>query len=207
MAAHWHDDPEERARFETALGKIDDANARDPNRIGADGTGRPRELVYSEWVSDWVLRLRPDASTALRLAARCQHIRRWEVPRNSYEMTRAGYLKWREDLKKFHAETAAAILRDAGFDESLVARVRELNLKRDLKTDPECQTLEDALCLVTLEHQLSELMEKVEEEKLIGVLQKTWKKMSDAGRAAALGIAFTEKEKAIVLRAIQGSPQ
>src|SRR6185436_2912578 len=139
--------------------------------------GRPRELVYSEWLSDWVVQLCPDASEALRLAARCQHLCRWEVPRSSYPMTRAGYLQWREGLKKFHAERAATILREVGYPEPMVERVQGLNLKKNFPQDPETRVLEDALCLVFLERQFSELASKTAEDKIINVLQKSWKKM------------------------------
>src|ERR1039457_6899974 len=98
--------PEDPDRFAAALLRFDEANSKDPNTVQVDRVARPRELVYSQWLWSWVLRLRPDASEELRLAARCQHICRWQVPRESYPMTRAGYLKWRQDLKQFHAKTA-----------------------------------------------------------------------------------------------------
>src|SRR5689334_10030907 len=104
--------PLDTARFERAIARFDAENSQDPNRELVDGIDSPRELIYSQWLTDWVLRLCPDASEALRLATRCQHLRRWEVPRNSYPMTRVGYLQWREGLKKFHAQTAGEILKE-----------------------------------------------------------------------------------------------
>ena len=124
------------------------------------------------------------------------------IPRNSYPMTRAGYLKWRADLKQFHAEKSAAILREVGYAEDTVARVQELNLKKHLASDLECQVLEDALCLVTLQHQLTDLIEKTESEKMVGILQKTWKKMSPAAREQALALQFSEREKELLQRAL-----
>ena len=149
-------------RFEEALRRFDEVNSRDPHLVIRDGVRQPYELLYSKWVSDWVQRLCPSPSEALLLAARCQHICRWMIPRNSYPMTRAGYLKWRADLKQFHAEKSAAILREVRYAEDTVARVQELNLKKHLASDLECQVLEDALCLVTLQHQLTDLIEKTE---------------------------------------------
>jgi hypothetical protein len=172
-------------RFVEALRRFDEENAHDPKGIDVDGTRQPYELGYSRWVTDWVLRLRPDASEALRLAARCQHLRRWEIPRTSYEMRREGYLRWREDLKEFHAAQAAAILRKVGYSEEVIARVNALNLKANRTSDLECQTLEDALCLVTLERQMEELIAKTAPEKMAGILQKTWRKMSEAARQHA----------------------
>jgi hypothetical protein len=117
-------------------------------------------------------------------------------------MTRPGYLKWRAELKQFHARKAAAILAELGMAEEVRARVEALNLKRDLGRDPEMQVLEDALCLVTLEHQLDELIAKNPPEKMIGILQKTWKKMSPAGRAAALELPLSPTAGELVRQAL-----
>ena len=189
-------------RFEEALRRFDEVNSRDPHLVIRDGVRQPYELLYSKWVSDWVQRLCPSPSEALLLAARCQHICRWMIPRNSYPMTRAGYLKWRADLKQFHAEKSAAILREVGYAEDTVARVQELNLKKHLASDLECQVLEDALCLVTLQHQLTDLIEKTESEKMVGILQKAWKKMSSAAREQAMALPFSEREKELLQRAL-----
>jgi hypothetical protein len=186
------------ARFHQVLRRFDDENARDPNLVIIEDTARPRELIYAQWLTDWVLRLCPEASEALQLAARCQHICRWLIPRNSYPMTRAGYLRWREELKRFHAEKSTEILREAGYPEDIIARVRDLNLKKNFGADPECQLLEDALCLVTLQYQLGDLMDKTEPDKMITILQKTWKKMSPAARREALGLSFSDREKELL---------
>src|SRR5437867_12269819 len=106
-------------RFEAAIRRFDAANSLDPNLEIVEGIARPRELVYAERLTDWVLKLCPDASEELRLAARCQHLCRWMIPRGSYKKTRAGYLKWRNDLKKFHADKAGEILRETGYPEEI----------------------------------------------------------------------------------------
>ena len=123
-------------RYLLALSRIDAANAEDPNIELVDGVRRPRELVYAERMSEWLERLRPDASELLRLAVRAQHIRRWEIPRQNYPMDRAGYKRWRTDLAKFHAETAGAILRACGYDEAEVARVQSLLRKQGAVLEP-----------------------------------------------------------------------
>ena len=192
---------ESEARFHQVMRRFDDENARDPNLIIIDDAARPRELIYAQRLTAWVLQLSPEASEALQLAARCQHICRWMIPRNSYPLTRAGYLRWREELKRFHAQKSTEILREAGYPEEMIGRVRELNLKRNLGEDPECQVLEDALCLVTLQYQLGELMDKTEPDKMITILQKTWKKMSTAGREKALGLPFSNHEKELITKA------
>lgn len=190
------------SRFEAALGRFDQENSQDPNVIVHEGQPVARELIYAKWLTDWVLKLRPDASEPLRLAARSQHLCRWMIPRDSYPMTRAGYLQWREALKKFHAEKSSQILRDAGYDERLIFHVQALNLKKNLATDPETQTLEDALCLVFLEHQFADLADKTPEDKMIHILQKSWSKMSPAARALAQSLSLPPREKVLLQKAL-----
>jgi hypothetical protein len=195
---------EEKSRFSAAIRRFDQENSRDPNVVVVDGMPHPYELLYSQWLTEWVLRLEPEAPEALLLAARSQHICRWLVPRNSYEMTRSGYLRWRSDLKHLHAAKSSEILREVGYDEATISRVSELNLKKGLGQDRDCQVLEDALCLVTLQYQLSDLMEKTDPEKMVGILRKTWKKMSQAGRTNALALPFSEAASALIRKALEG---
>jgi hypothetical protein len=195
-----HFQPRDAKKIEAAFRRFDGENSQDPNLENL----QPRELLYAQRLTDWVLRLCPDASEALRLAARCQHICRWKIPRQSYPMTRAGYLKWRADLKKFHAQMAGDILRDIGYDESVVRRVQDLNLKKDFPHDPEVRVLEDALCLVFLEFQFADLAAKTAEDKTINALQKSWQKMTGAARAEALKLDYGEREKALLHRALNG---
>jgi hypothetical protein len=186
-------------QFVEAMRRFDEANSGDPNREDS----QPRELLYSERLTGWVMRLCPDASEPLRLAARCQHICRWKSPRENYPMTRAGYLKWRADLKKFHAEKSGDILREAGYDEAIIHRVQNLNLKKNFPADPEVRVLEDALCLVFLEFQLTALAAKSDDEKMINALRKSWEKMTEAARAEALKLNYGEREKSLIGRAIK----
>jgi hypothetical protein len=164
---------------------------------------RPRELVYAERLTDWVLKLAPDASEALRLAARCQHLRRWLIPRGQYPMSRGGYHAWRTRLKQFHAAESAAVLREVGYPEGVIARVTELNLKRNLASDPEMQVLEDALCLVFLEWQFAELASRADEEKIVNALRKSWRKMSPEARLRAEQFNFGPLERRLLKRAME----
>ena len=190
-------------RLQRLLDRIDALNAEDPNTELADGAAQPRELVYARRLSAWVLRLRPDASEALRIAARGQHLRRWTIPRDRYERTRRGYLRWRETLKAFHAEEVSRLMQEAGYAEDAIQRVRALILKKQIAADPEAQALEDALCLVFLETQFADLRQKTPEEKMIEVLRKTWKKMSAQGRAEALTLPLGNAEKALLATALK----
>ena len=190
------------ARLETALRRFDAENARDPNLEMAEGAPQPRELLYAKRLTGWVMKLQPDASEALQMAARCQHLCRWLIPRSSHEMTRAGYLRWRTELKAFHAQQAGEILREVGYPETFITRVQALNLKKNFPADPDSRVLENALCLVFLEFQLTELAAKTADDKLINALQKSWHKMTPAAHAHALSLHYGAKEKSLIERAL-----
>ncbi|MCF7764489.1 MAG: DUF4202 domain-containing protein [Verrucomicrobia bacterium] len=188
-------------RFEAALERFDKENAQDPNTEHVNGEAIPRELAHARRLHEWVLKLSPDASEELQLAARCQHIRRWSVPRDSYEMSRTGYLKWRAGLKEFHAEHSGKILRELGFPEDTISKVQALNRKEGFPANPETRVMEDALCLVFLQFQFAELATRTPEDKMITVLRKTWKKMSTAGRQEALALPYGDLELSLIARA------
>jgi len=190
-------------RFDRAIQRFDDENGHDPNAEVVGNVARPRELLYAERLTDWVLKLKPDASEALRLAARCQHICRWTIPRDTYERTKAGYLKWRTDLKKFHAKKAAEILREIGYAEEVITRVQALNLKKDFPQDPDSRVLEDALCLVFLQYQFAELASRSTDEQMINALRKSWNKMTEQARAEALKLEYGPRERALIEKALQ----
>ncbi len=192
----------ETARFNQAIAKIDAANSQDPHRLEVNDQKRPLEIVHAERRTAWIRRLVGDeASEALLLAARAQHIRRWEIPRETYPRDRVGYLQWRQELKQFHAEKTAEILQDVGYDAAMIERVRDLILKKRLKLDPEVQALEDALCLVFLEEQFSEFAQK-EADKIVDIVRKTWRKMSPQGQQFALSLPLAAEDRAIIERAL-----
>lgn len=194
------------SRYDEAIARIDAANAEDPNRVRVDGAERPAEIVYAERMTKAMERLRPNATEELRLAARAQHLRRWTVPRASYPMDRAGYLRWRNDLKRRHAEWAAEIMADAGYGADSIARVGALVRKENLKGDAEAQALEDVACLVFLEHYAEAFAAKHERAKVAGIVRKTWGKMSEEGREAALRLPLSASLRALVAEAIAARP-
>jgi hypothetical protein len=193
-------------RYQAAIARFDAANAEDPRRIVHDGKEYPYELLYAERMTHWLDRLVPDASEVLRLAARSQHLCRWQIPRSDYPMDRAGYYRWRIRLYGFHAEKAGAILREAGYDEATAARVEQLLQKKDLKTDAEMQLLEDVICLVFLEHYFADFSKGHEPEKVVHILRKTWGKMSSRGQAAALKLAMPAEARMLLERALTPPP-
>jgi hypothetical protein len=192
------------ARFAAALAAIDAANAEDPGHETVAGKRVPKELAYARRMTAWLGRLEPEASEALRLAIRAQHIRRWTVPRDGYPMDRQGYHRWRTALARFHAETAGAILQKAGYDAATIERVGSLIRKERLKSDPEAQTLEDVACLVFLENYLADFAGKHDEAKVVDILRKTWRKMSKRGQEAALTLDLKPAGRRVLDRALAG---
>ena len=192
----------ESPRFKAAIRRFDALNRQDPNFEIFEGKQIPKELLYAERMSRWLGRIAPDASEALHLAARSQHIARWKIPRSEYPMNRKGYLQWRTMLNRFHAQTATEILRELGYDDESIARVEALLLKKHLKDDPEVQLMEDVICLVFLESYFSDFSKTLDEEKIIPIIQKTWKKMSPEGRKAARDLTLPDAAAALIEKAL-----
>jgi hypothetical protein len=177
-------------RLATVLAAIDAANMRDPKEVEVSGRREPAELVYGRRMSETLRRLAPDASVHLQIAARGQHIERWTSPRKTYPEGRAGYLKWRNDLKDFHARRLGEIMTGAGYGTEDIARVGALVRKERLKRDPETQMLEDVVCVVFLEYYIEGFRPKTDDAKLADILAKTWTKMSPLGHEHALKLAL-----------------
>lgn len=189
-------------RFETAIALIDKKNSEDINKYKVSGLDYPKELLYSLRMSRKLLQFRPDASKALQIAARGQHICRWKIARDEYPMDRVGYLKWRETLKRMHAEITAEVLEQVGYDKQFVDRVSLLINKKLIKKNEESQILEDTICLVFLDYYFEEFAAKHDDDKVIDILKKTWVKMSEEGHAEALKLPFSDKSLALVKKAI-----
>lgn len=181
---------------------IDRANAADPHTEIADGVERPREWLYGQRMSTWLQRICPDASEHLKIAARGQHIRRWEVPRDTYPASREGYLQWRTYLYRFHADHLAELMAAAGYGAADIERVGYIVQKRGLKTDPEVQTLEDVICLVFLEHHLAGFAASQDPDKLVEIVRKTWRKMSERGHDFALQLPFSDAIRPLLAKAL-----
>jgi hypothetical protein len=194
----------EATRFRKAIRSIDFLNDDDPKRVADEGRDIGYELYFSRLLFAKTLSLDNDASESLLLAARAQHVGRWKMPRSDFPMGRTGYLKWRSGLKRYHATVAAEVLEDAGYDSATIDHVRSINLKENLKSNPDAQTMEDALCLVFLEVQFSEFRLKTSEEKMISILRKTWGKMSERGQKATLALDLGEEESRLVGLALAG---
>ena len=189
-------------RIDKAFELFDAFNLQDPHKLLHDGVEYHAEYFYSIQLYNWVKKLEPAASETLLLASRCQHIGRWKIPRDQYPAGKAGYLRWRTDLARFHADLAGEFLKEAGYSGEEIKDVRHILLKENLKKDEEVQIMENALCLVFLEFQYEDFIRKHDEEKLVRILQKSWKKMSEPGRNVALLLDFHGKAKELLIKAI-----
>lgn len=194
-------------RFAAAMAAIDAANAGDPNTLVIDGVRRPKEQAHAELMTAWLERLDPQATEAQRLAARAHHLRRWTSPRSSYPDGRAGYLRWRAALKQQHADEVGAILTEVGYDEATIATVQRIILKdgvgRPGRTpDRIVQVHEDALCLVFLQTQLADTVDRLGDDHMIDVIRKTVAKMSSEGIAQVGGIAMRDHDRELIGRAL-----
>lgn len=192
--------------FGDVIAAIDKANACDPHVVQIDGRAMPAELLYGQRMSDTLGRMAPNASELLRIAARGQHIERWTSPRNGYPAGRAGYLKWRNDLKEFHARRLAEIMAAAGYGRHEADRVGALVRKERLRNDPEVQMLEDVICMVFLEHYLRDFMSKTDEAKLARILAQTWNKMSTQGHAQAVQLDLPPAVSTLLQRGLEQFP-
>jgi len=195
----------DKARFDQAFAKFDAANAEDPNKEVFEGKEYPKEVLYAQRMTAMQQWFAPDASEAVQLAVRAQHICRWKIPRDTYPMDKPGYMQWRTYLYKYHGETAGALMREVGYDDEMIAKVQSLLRKEKLKLNPETQMLEDIIDLTFLQHYLEAFVQKYshyDEEKLLDILRKTWKKMSDQGHEAALKLNYTPEMLAVVKKAL-----
>jgi hypothetical protein len=181
---------------------IDAANAADPNRIVYAGAEHPRAELEGRRARHWLDLLRTDAADPLRLAAHAHHIRRWEVPRDSQPHTRQGYLDWRSGLYRFHAKALGELMQVAGYSKADRAEAARVMLKRDIKTDIDAQSYEDAVSLAFLEIRLADFAQSVTDERLMRALRRTWAKMSEAGRAFASELDLSSDAAAMVGRAL-----
>lgn len=190
------------ARLETCLALIDKANEADPNKVTVDGEARPVERLYGERMSARLDTFLPTASELLRIACRAQHLERWTLPRKDYPMDRAGYHRWRNEQKRRHAARLKTLMEEAGYAAGEAERAAALVRKENLRTDPEVQALEDVACLVFLEHYAEDFAAGRDADQLVGIVRKTWAKMSPAGRAAALELALPEAVSDLVATAL-----
>ncbi len=195
-------------RYLAAIAAFDQANGQDPNKELSAGKEYPKELLYAQRMTEMQERFAPEASEAVKLACRAQHIQRWKSPRSDYPMDKKGYMLWRTNLYKFHAETAGALMQHVGYDDAMIARVKTIVGKKELKTNPETQLMEDVVDLVFIEHYMMAFAAQhpeYDEAKWILIIKKTWDKMSASAQQFALAgkIKLPQALVPLILKAVQ----
>lgn len=190
-------------KLKQAFDAFDAINQQDPNVFVWEEKTWPREYFLALKLHEWVMRLKPDASEALLLASRCQHLGRWQIPRHQYPDDRIGYLTWRKELSRYHAEKAAAILLGLGYEAAMIEQVQGIVLKRGIKQDPDTQVMENALCLVFLQFQYETFRQEYP-TKIVDVLRKSLRKMDTTGHRYALELQYTTEGRAVINEALAG---
>ena len=190
-------------RLESTIISIDQYNGQDPNQEYWEHESHPKELLYSKRMTDWLSRLNPNAHESLQIAARAQHIGRWTIPRDKFSRDKKGYLKWRTQLKLFHAQKVGEIMEVNGYNAEEIKETQALIKKEKLKTNPNTQLLEDVICLVFLEYYFVTFAKTHPEEKIIQIVKKTWVKMSEKGHEYALKLKYDVNSKALLSKALQ----
>ena len=188
-------------KLDQAIELFDTYNSKDPKKTLVNNQEVPNAVLYAQRMTKMLNEFETGASDQLKLAARSQHIGRWAIPRNQFPQDRKGYLQWRGQLKIHHANIASEIMEKVGYDISTISMVKDLLMKKQLKQNPETQTLEDVICLVFLEYYFDDFSKDHEEEKLVNILKKTIVKMSEKGVEAALNLALSEKAKSLIGKA------
>ncbi|MCB1506424.1 MAG: DUF4202 domain-containing protein [Hyphomicrobiaceae bacterium] len=193
-------------RFEAVIKAIDAANADDPRTTTVNGAARPYEIVYAERMTERMAAIYPDASEILRIAARAQHIRRWDIPRGNYPEGRNGYNDWRKACRKHHGEVISRIMAEHGYAADEIARVVMLIKKEQLKKDRDSQALENVVDVVFVEHYFDEFIgkySKYDDDKIVDIVGKTLRKMSPKGHAAALSLDLPQRTRDYIMAAVE----
>lgn len=190
------------AQLHSVLTAIDDINSEDPNTTIVNGKNQPKELLYGQYMSTCINQYWPEASELLQIAVRAQHIKRWHLKRTEFDAGKAGYLKWRIEQGKFHAELTKNLMLQHGYSEEDAETTAKLLRKEKIKSNPDTQILEDVACLVFLQHYFDEFSAKHTEEKIIRILQLTWRKMSDQAHEIALKLALPDHLAILVGKAL-----
>lgn len=188
--------------LQQVIDAIDAINQQDPNIENVDGEAQPKELVYGQRMSQCLHTFWPNSSEHLQIAVRAQHVKRWAIARSEYPEGKAGYLKWRKSLGQLHADTASELMRFNGYSDEDAERTAAIIRKEKLKSNPESQTLEDVACLVFLSYYFAPFAAKHSDEKIISILQKTWRKMSLTAQQIALKAELPEHLATLVKRAL-----
>jgi len=194
------------SQLSAVLSAIDAINSEDPNSTLVNGEAQPNELLYGQYMTSCLDQYWPNSSEFLQIAVRAQHIKRWHLARKDFPEGKQGYLNWRKELGKFHAQIAKTLMLDNGYTEEDAEKTACIIRKEKLKSNQDSQTLEDVACLVFLQYYFDEFAAKYtkvdNEAKIIRIVQLTWRKMSERGHEIALSLTLPDHLAALVGKAL-----
>ena len=191
------------SQLQSLFNAIDDINKQDPNTTVLEGKTHAKELLYGQLMTQCLNKYWSEANELLQIAVRAQHIKRWHLKRNEFPLGKTGYLTWRKELGKYHAQTTKQLMLDKGYNETDAETTACIIRKEKLKKNADSQTLEDVACLVFLQYYFDEFAAKHSEEKIIRIVQLTWKKMSARGHEVALSLALPDHLAQLVNKALR----
>jgi len=177
-------------QLQNVLDAIDEINKNDTNTTVVDGVSHPKELLYGQYMTTCLEKYWPNANENLQISVRAQHVKRWHLKRADFAIGKQGYLTWRKELGIFHAATAKALMLEHGYSEEAAETTAAIIRKEKLKSNHDSQTLEDVACLVFLQYYFDEFAAKHKEDKIIRIVQLTWRKMSAQGQEIALSLTL-----------------
>lgn len=181
---------------------IDQANSQDPNTEIYNAQSLPKESLYATRMSEMLARFNPNADELMQIAVRGQHIERWQSPRSNFAMNKQGYHQWRSALYIFHASRVIELMQQVGFNEAQQQRVYAAVAKQDIKRNPDSQLVEDIASLVFIEHYMlafTSTKPDYDEQKWLGIIRRTWQKMSVEARDFVLAGNVTLPEPLVGL--------
>jgi len=190
-------------QLQSTIIAIDDINKQDPNCTILNNESHAKELLYGQLMSQCLASYWPDANELLQIAVRAQHIKRWHLKRDEFPLGKTGYLNWRKELGRFHAQTTKQLMLKIGYNEADAEKTACIIRKEKLKKNTDSQTLEDVACLVFLQYYFDEFAAKHNEEKIIRIVQLTWKKMSEQGHNIALSLTLPSHLAKLVNKALR----
>lgn len=189
-------------KLNNTLSAIDAINNEDPNSTLIDEKEQPKELIYGHHMTACINQYWPEANELLQIAVRAQHIKRWHLKRTEFPQGKAGYLKWRIEQGKFHAQLTKSLMLENGYTEEESETTAKILRKEKLKSNADTQTLEDVACLVFLQYYFNDFAAKHTEEKIVRILQLTWRKMSEDAHNIALSLTLPDHLAALVGKAL-----
>ncbi len=189
-------------RFHDAIKRFDELNSHDPRTDRVDGLAQPRERLFAQRVYECVKRLDANPSESLLLAARAHTVERWKISRDEYPKTNVGYHEWRDACAQHHAHVAAKVLRELDYPAETIQIVRNLITRKNWPADADARTLEDADCIVFLQHKLKNYVDQWDDDKTVRILRSTLKKMTGAAREWAMTLEISQRESELLRRAM-----